>query len=233
MDNLSVFVVDTETATMNGPVVDLAAIEINENLEVVRSYETLLKPHRPIVPAAQSVHGISNAQVADAPTLQEWVDGLGHNPFDVPGHLVIVAHNAQFDCRMLAAEELLPEQYTKCCTLRIARNLWPDLDEAEANHKLGTLAVLFSLEAGPAHRAMGDAVTCLNLLRYIANYARVGSFEELIALGTRTLSGDTRISFGKHKGTKLKDLPHSYVSWCLGQDGFDPDLIAALKALRQ
>lgn len=227
-------VADTETATMKGPIVDMAAIFIDEELNETSRVETLIDPQCKIAPAAQAVHGISQDMVADAPTMAEYVENWG-NPFAVePGQqLIIIGHNVQFDIRMFVQAGLLPQTYTKVCTLRMARNLWPDLNEEEANHKLGTLAVMFGLETGPAHRAMGDTVTCLNLLRFIADQTKVGSFEELIALGTRTLSLETKITFGKHKGTKLKDLPASYVSWLLNQSDMDPDLREALMPARK
>lgn len=225
-----IIVTDTETATMNGPIVDLAGIVIDEELNVVDQFETLLKPSRPIVPAAQAVHGITNDMVANAPTMQQWVDQLGFNPYDDDG-LILFGHNVQFDARMLAAEDLLPDSYTKACTLRMSRNMWPDINEDEANHKLGTLAIMFNLGTGPAHRAMGDCVTCLNLLRHICDVSRVSSFQELLALGTRTLSPETKITFGKHKGTKLKDLDRGYRRWILDQKDMDPDLKEAIRAL--
>lgn len=220
-----IFVTDTETAAMAGPIIDLALIEIDENLDIIGTYESLVDPQVPIAPAAQVVHGISQAMVEDAPTMAELLERDG-NPFGVESGIVVIGHNVQFDCRMLAQANLLPEDYTKVCTLRMARNMWPDLNEERENHKLGTLAIMFGLETGPAHRAMGDAVTCLNLLRYMAK--DVNSFEELMTLGTRTLSLETKIGFGKHKGMKLKDLPTSYVDWLCKQSDMDPDLKAAL-----
>jgi exodeoxyribonuclease X len=38
----------------------------------------------------------------------------------------------------------------------------------------------------------------------------------------------TKMTFGKHKGTPLKDLPTSYVTWLLKLDNLDPDLRASL-----
>lgn len=226
-----IFVTDTETATMKGPIVDLALIEINENLDVVGTYESLIDPMCAMAPAAQAVHGISAAMVADAPTMKEMLERDG-NPFGAENGIIVFGHNVQFDCRMLTAEGLLPGEYVKACTLRMARNMWPDLHEENENHKLGTLAIMFGLETGPAHRAMGDCVTCLNLLRHIAATGQVSTFDELLALGLRTLSPETKITFGKHRGTKLKDLPSSYQQWLMGQSDMDPDLIAALKAMR-
>lgn len=223
---MRIFVTDTETATLKGPIIDLAVVELNENLDIIGSYETLVDPQEPIAPAAQVVHGISQKMVEDAPTMAELIERDG-KPFpDEP--IIVIGHNVAFDCRMLTQANLLPEVYTKVCTLRMARNMWPDLNEERENHKLGTLAIMFDLETGPAHRAMGDVITCINLLRFMAEAGKVSSFEELVTLGTRTLSLETKIGFGKHKGTKLKDLPNDYVSWLCRQADMDPDLRSAL-----
>ena len=220
-------VADTETASMKGPVCDLALIEIDSELNVIDKLEVLLNPGRKMAPAAQEVHGITDAMVEAQPTMAEFIEANG-NPFFVePGEtLYFIAHNAQFDARMLA--DVLPEDVKKVCTLRMARNLWPDLDPEEQNHKLGTLAIMFGLERGPAHRAMGDAVTCLNLLRLIADTAKVGSFEELMELGRRPLSLESKITFGKHKGMKLGALPMDYVRWLCGNKDMDADVREAL-----
>lgn len=211
---------------MQGPIIDLAVVELNENLDIIGTYESLVDPLVPIAPAAQVVHGISQKMVEDAPTMAELIERDG-KPFpDEP--CIVIGHNVQFDCRMLTQANLLPEDYTKVCTLRMARNMWPDLNEERENHKLGTLAIMFDLETGPAHRAMGDVITCINLLRFMAEAGKVSSFEELVTLGTRTLSLETKINFGKHKGTKLKDLPNDYVSWLCRQADMDVDLKNAL-----
>lgn len=230
MTHRKIVVADTETASIKGGIVDLAVIEIDENLDIIRQTESLIDPQIPIVPAAEAIHGISQSMVADAPTAAEFIEHFG-NPFAGADELVLIGHNIAFDYRALAAAGFMPENVVKCCTLRMSKNLWPDLDEDVANHKLGTLAVMFGLEKGTAHRAMGDTVTCLNLLRHIAKESGVGSFDELLGLGRRVLSGETKISFGKHRGTKLKDLDSGYKRWLLNQSDMDPDLIAALKAL--
>jgi len=233
------FVADTETASLAGPVVDFAAVEIDDELNIIGSFESLIDPQCDIAPAAQAIHGISQGMVADAPTMAEYLHGWG-NPFGGGEPIIIFGHNVKFDVRMLTLEpRMLPQEFTQACTLRMSRNLWPDLDPARENHQLGTLAVMFGLERGPAHRAMGDVITCLSLLRHITDVSKVSSFEELVNLGTRTLSLETYINFGKHgpngtdkaeeKGTKLKDLPKSYVNWLLSQKDMDPDLLAALK----
>jgi exodeoxyribonuclease X len=222
-----IVVTDTETASIKGGIVDFAVIEIDENLEVIKTTESLIDPLQRIVPAAQAVHGITQEMVADSPTAAEYLFHFG-NPVLGAEELIVFGHNVQFDCRMLTEAKFLPETYIKGCTLRMAKNQWPDLEDEAENHKLGTLAIMFGLETGPAHRAMGDAVTCLNLLRHIAGFAKVGSFDELLALGRRALSLDSKIGFGKHKGARLSALPKDYVSWLCKQPDMDQDLREAL-----
>lgn len=227
---MRLFFTDTETATMKGPIVDLAFIETDANLEVLRIYECLIDPQVPIAPAAQAVNGISDLMVADAPTMAEMIarDGM---PFPMNEPITIIAHNAQFDCRMLAAEGLLPQNHARVCTLKMARTMWPDLDPERENHKLGTLALMFGLETGVAHRAMGDTVTMLNLVRYMADHGTYSSIDEMFALGHREISQDSKLNFGaKHRDTLIRDVPRSYIDWMFKNvTDLDPDLRAALE----
>lgn len=215
------YVLDTETASLQGGVCDIAIVALDENLNITWQVESLIDPEVPISPGASGVHGIVDEDVWDKPTLSEFMEMHGW-----PLHrddLIVAGHNVQFDCRMLA--DVLPQRYGKVCTLRIAKNLWPD----NPDHKLQTLRYQFKLEAGPAHRAMGDVITCVSLLRMVADLKGCG-LDGLIDLGSRPLSPETRIGFGKHKGTKLKSLPRDYVRWLLRQENVDADLRDALEA---
>jgi len=42
----------------------------------------------------------------------------------------------------------------------------------------------------------------------------------------------TKMSFGKHKGTPLKDLPKAYITWLLEKAEIDEDLRFALTNLK-
>lgn len=212
-------VADTETASLEGGVCDIAIVELDEGLNIVDSVERMIDPERPISPAASGIHHITNDMVEDEPTLSEFMELQGY-PLD-HDDLVICGHNIQFDCRMLA--DHMPKSYRRVCTLKLARDLWPDLD----NHQLQTIRYTFGLEAGPAHRAMGDVITCVSLLRHIANERKIG-LTEIIEMARRPMTLEAKLTFGKHKGTKLKDLPISYVRWLLEKAAPDPDLREAL-----
>jgi exodeoxyribonuclease X len=221
MINVDVF--DTETADIDGGICDLAIARIDENFDVVWAIESMIDPERPISPSAMGVHHITNEMVANEPTLAEFVEIHG-NPFNRDG-LVVGGHNVAFDCRAAAA--LMPPKYRKLCTLKLARAIWPDLPD----HKLQTLRYQFGLEAGAAHRAMGDVITSVSLIRHI-NRVTGWSLADMIDECRKPISFETKLKFGKHKGVKLKDLPKSYISWALREmENLDPDLREAFEAL--
>jgi exodeoxyribonuclease X len=215
-------IIDTETAGLDGGVCDLAIVTINEDFEIVRSLESLIDPERPISPSAMGIHGITNEMVADKPTLSEFQE-LHNYPFRKDG-LILAGHNVQFDIRMLA--DVLPQMYAKVCTLKLARNLYPQLENAQ----LQTIRYTFGLEAGPAHRAMGDVITCLSFMKHICQDKGWG-LQQLVNESRRSLTPETKLTFGKHKGTRIKDLPQSYMVWALREmQNLDPDLREAFQA---
>lgn len=217
---MKIFATDTETASLQGGICDLAIVELDQDLNILREVESLIDPERPISPEAMGVHHITNEMVWAAPTISEFVD-LHGNWFQEDENPIIIGHNIAFDIRMLG--DLIPQNYTKLCTLKLARLLWP---EAES-HKLQTLRYTFNLNAGNAHRAMGDVVTCVSLLRLVRE-ERGLDLQGILDLVRKPLSLNTKMTFGKHKGTPLKDLPRSYVSWLLDKTDIDPDLREAL-----
>lgn len=216
---------DTETADKDGGVCEIAIVELDEHANILHEAESLIDPERPISDSAGGVHGLRIEELQDKPTIDEYFTQVLGNPF-LDDDLVLIAFNVKFDERQV--KKYLPERYRTMCLLRLVRNLWPERED----HKLQTLIYAFRLEKGPAHRAMGDVVATVNLLKYMM--ASTGkTFHELLEMSQQPLSLETRISFGKHKGDKLKDLPISYVHWILGQADMDQDLKDALKARLQ
>jgi exodeoxyribonuclease X len=224
MSDILLDILDTETASLEGGVCDIAIVTINNNFEVVREFESLIDPERKISPSAMGVHHITNEMVWDKPTLAEAMD-LWKNPLD-RDNLVVGGHNVAFDLRMIAA--VLPKQYGKVCSLKLAREVYPDLE----NHQLQTIRYTFGLEAGPAHRAMGDVITCLSFLKHLAR-EKDTDLEGLFQLCRKPMSLDYKLTFGKHKGTALRNLPKDYIHWLLNKaDSLDPDIREALTASR-
>lgn len=218
---------DTETTGVKATdrVCELAWIEVDSDLNTVSSGYSLINPEMPIHYAASAVNGITDAMVADSPTLEQYMVASG---FPLSGEdVVLVAHNCSFDHRFL--KDFMHENAKTLCTLKAARVIYPDAE----NHKQATLAAMLGIQVAreKAHSADGDLDVLAQLIKCLCRDAEC-SLEELLHI-QNIPKKVTKIQFGKHRGKNLSDLPNDYVSWLLNKcDNLDPDLRASLVALR-
>lgn len=118
----------------------------------VEAWSSLVNPGVPIPPFIQSLTGISDAMVADAP-------GFDHLASELASRLagrLFVAHNARFDLGFLKNEFRragLPFNPQVLCTVKLSRRLFP----GERRHGLDALIQRFGLTMTARHRALGDA----------------------------------------------------------------------------
>jgi DNA polymerase-3 subunit epsilon len=129
--------------------------------EILDTYQTLVNPHRPISPGAARVNGLSDAQVRDAPSFSEIAPQLLAR---LDG-AVLVCHNAPFDLSFLEAElarlGLLCQPAGVIDTLELARRYY-----RFASNSLSAVASHLEIETPHAHRALGDALTTLQVFRH-------------------------------------------------------------------
>ena len=92
----SALILDTETTGLgdDAEIVQIAVIDMAGQTRL----DTLVRPARPIPPAATEIHGITDAMVTDAPTIGDVYDQLLTL---LMGELVII-YNAAYDVRLLA-----------------------------------------------------------------------------------------------------------------------------------
>jgi DNA polymerase-3 subunit epsilon len=118
----------------------------------VSRWSTLVNPGQPIPPFIQSLTGITDAMVRDAPTFASLASDLFAR---LEGSL-FVAHNASFDRGFLRTEferagfAFHPDVL---CTVKLSRALWPH----EKRHGLDALIERHTLEPLARHRALADA----------------------------------------------------------------------------
>ena len=208
-------ILDTETASLHSGVVELALLHIDTELNVLGEFHTKVNPERPIEPGAFAVHGISDADVADAPTLAQIPE------LSLVTHAV--AHNYPFDSRMLKGH-LKAE--ASLCTLSLSRQYL----KGTANHKLENLKRELGLPDQKSHSALGDVYTTLDLLRHLLPMTGV----PLDTLFKRAAQPKLihRMAFGKHKGLLISQIPADYRSWLLSQENLDKDLRYTLERLK-
>jgi DNA polymerase-3 subunit epsilon len=134
-------------------------------------FMSYLRTDRPITWAAQRVHGITRAHLADAPSLPE----LWPQVRQALSGRVLVAHGMGTEKRFLRTFPL--HGFGPWVdTLSLARRLFPSIEEYSLGplcEALGLTAHLDALCPGKRwHDAQYDAVACLVLLRHIVDTAR-------------------------------------------------------------
>lgn len=146
--------VDTETTGLawHETLVELGAVRFRGGV-VVATWRTLVNPRRPIPEAATRIHGLTDAQVAEAPDARE---ALVEFQRFCEG-AVLLAHNARFD------RDILATQYARAglkapaermyCTWRLAHRCI----EGSPRYGLAALAEHLRLPAESPHRALADA----------------------------------------------------------------------------
>ncbi len=147
-------IIDLETTGMTATadrITEIGIVMVVDN-KVVEEWSTLVNPECSIPPDIQSLTGITNAMLKNAPTFREIAKEVQARLYD----RVFVAHNARFDYGFIKNEfRRLDVPFTEevLCTVRLARKLYPgypsySLDALRARHQLTT---------DGRHRALGDA----------------------------------------------------------------------------
>ncbi len=177
MDHPLVFL-DTETAAPPGSgcgaphLVELGAVRVRGG-ESTDSFQSLVRPAVPIAPEASAVHGLAEADVADAPEAAEVLARFR----DWVGADWLVGHDAPRDQHVLAFEYarhgLEAPPGPLLCTLRWSRRHLPEAPD----HRLATLVEHLGIEGALEHRALPDAVHCWQIFE--ACVRRLGGWESL------------------------------------------------------
>jgi exodeoxyribonuclease X len=210
-------VVDTETTGIGEKdvIVEIAIVTADDKRT------TLVNPGDvPVSVEARAAHHITDEELRDAPTLVQLVNRGFFEPLATPD-VAIVAHNAEFDLRMLRQSGLEFAHRPVICTWRCALHLWPEAPRHGNQHMryFLDLAVPSLMGAAP-HRALPDAVVTRELLLRCLERA---TLEELVDYANKPVLLST-IFFGKHRGTAWADAPSDYLSWVLSRD-FDADVM--------
>ena len=155
---------DLETTGLNSnrdKIIEIGAVRFRDG-KPVGQYSTLINPGRSIPYEIQQLTGISNADVAGQPRLDQVADQImrfvGHNP--------VVGHNVSFDLDFMRARGLLTEN-VGLDTWELATILLPN----QSGYSLGALAERFGLGLENHHRALDDALAAGHLFRRLCEEA--------------------------------------------------------------
>lgn len=161
-------VIDVETTGFSPAtdrVVEIACVVLQDD-RILRRWSSLIDPERAIPAYATNVHGITDDDVAQSPTLRDVECDL----LRLCAGATVVAHNVSFDLSFLP----MLQGHPRLCTLALARRAFPHAP----NHKNQTLRAYLRVDRDPmlrdlcAHRALADAqITAAILKRCLARLA--------------------------------------------------------------
>ncbi len=130
--------------------------------EVVDQFISLVNPEKPIQPFVVKLTGINNAMLRSAPKFYE----VAKRIVEITEGCIIVAHNSQFDYRVLRTEfNRLGFNFERqsLCTVELSQKLMPE----QKSHSLGKLVRALGIPMSDRHRATGDAMATVQLFKLL------------------------------------------------------------------
>lgn len=143
-------------------IIEIGIVRLDENLDVVEEWETLINPERDI--GSSDIHGITASDLRDAPTFAQLLADIWHR-FE---GTIPVAHNFSFDRRFMLAEFSRAGadvgEFPGLCTIRLAG----DCGLARGVRSLIEICRQLSISILETHSAGNDARMCANILKHVA-----------------------------------------------------------------
>lgn len=122
----------------------------------------MVNPEREIQPFVVNLTGINSNMLKTAPKFYE----VAKRIVEITEDCIIVAHNAQFDYRILRTEfKRLGFGFKRktLCTVELSKQLIPD----QASYSLGKLTRALGIPVSDRHRANGDAMATVKLFKML------------------------------------------------------------------
>lgn len=154
--------IETTGGQFNEEGITEIAIYRYDGHEVTDQFISLVNPEKPIQPFVVKLTGINNAMLRSAPKFYE----VAKRIIEITDGCIIVAHNSQFDYRVLRTEfRNLGYDFEKqtLCTVELSQKLLPE----QPSHSLGKLVRALGIPMSDRHRATGDAMATVQLFKLL------------------------------------------------------------------
>ena len=133
-----------------------------DGVSITDQFISLVNPEKEIHPYVEKLTGISSRMLKTAPRFHE----IAKRVIEITSNTVLVAHNAQFDYRILQLEfKRLGFDFSmkSICTVILSQELLPD----QQSYKLGRLSRSLGIPIKDRHRASGDAIATVELFKIL------------------------------------------------------------------
>ena len=142
-------------------IIEVAAYKF-DGTSIKDQFISLVNPQRDIHPYVEKLTGITSKMVKTAPKFHE----IAKRVVEITSDSILVAHNAQFDYRILQLEfKRLGYEFSmkSLCTVILSQELLPD----QESYKLGRLSRSLGIPLKDRHRASGDALATVELFKIL------------------------------------------------------------------
>lgn len=149
-------ILDTETTGLgySDKIVEISIIDLYGNVLI----NTLINPQMAIPNEASSIHGILDADVSNAPLFEE----VKNNIYSVLDGKKVLIYNSDFDTRML-----LQSGYDRDFRTICLMNMYMNYIDSERWVSLANAMQYEGVNIVQNHRALGDCLCCLELIKKI------------------------------------------------------------------
>ena len=133
-----------------------------DGVSITDQFISLVNPEKEIHPYVEKLTGISTKMLKTAPKFHE----IAKRVIEITSDSVLVAHNAQFDYRILQLEfKRLGFDFSmkSICTVILSQELLPE----QESYKLGRLSRSLGIPIKDRHRASGDALATVELFKIL------------------------------------------------------------------
>ncbi|WP_422108078.1 exonuclease domain-containing protein [Winogradskyella sp.] len=130
--------------------------------KVTDQFISLVNPEREIQPFVVNLTGINSNMLRNAPKFYE----VAKRIVEITENCILVAHNAEFDYRILKTEFKrlgFPFKRKTLCTVELSQRLIPDME----SYSLGKLTRALGIPVSDRHRANGDAMATVKLFKML------------------------------------------------------------------
>jgi exodeoxyribonuclease X len=203
---MTIRIIDIETTGIDPAsdvIVEIASVDLLRDGTITNQMSTLVRPGIPVPPESSAVHHLIDADLAEAPRLEEVLDQFR-------GADAYVAHNADFERSFL--EELLGDALW-ACTYKCALRIWPDLlshSNQALRYRLGFINPFgIDRHALSPHRALSDAIVTASLFGEIIKHA---TWPEIVRWSSEPALLSV-LRFGKHREERFDAVPIEYLRW--------------------
>ena len=128
-----------------------------------------------IQPFIQNLTGINKKMLKNEPKFSD----ISKKIIDITNNCTLVAHNADFDYRVLRNEFTnIGVNFNRktLCTIELSKELLPEQD----SYSLGKLAASLGIKIEKRHRADGDAMATLKLFKMLLEKDKANVIDRLI-----------------------------------------------------